>query len=136
MKLTTFALIENNERYLLICEASTKWKGKWFLPGGHAKKHETPEQAVIRETKEEAACEISLKGMFYSKYQPGLIHNKLCIYYYAEAITKDIKKLPDKHSLESRWFCYEEILELPLRGDVIDIINTYRNLKKNNSLQN
>jgi ADP-ribose pyrophosphatase YjhB (NUDIX family) len=136
MKLTTFALIENNESYLLICEASTKWRGKWFFPGGHAKKHETPEQAVVRETKEEAACEIALKGMFYSKYFPGLLNNKLCIYYYAEAITKEIKKQPDKHSLESRWFKYEEIMELPLRDNVMDIINTYRNLKKNHLLQN
>jgi ADP-ribose pyrophosphatase YjhB (NUDIX family) len=136
MKLTTFALIECDESYLLICEASPKWKGKWFFPGGHAKKHETPEQAVVRETKEEAACEIALKGMFYSRYFPGLMNNKLCIYYYAEAITKDIKKQADKHSLESRWFRYEEILKLPLRDNVIDIINTYRNLKRNHSLQN
>lgn len=130
MKLTSFALIESNDSYLLIRESASKWKGKWFFPGGETKKNESPEQAVLRETKEEAACEIAVKGMFYSKYHHGLLNKNLCFYYYAEALSKEIKTQSDKHSLKSRWFKYEEILSLPLRENAMDIINTYRNLKK------
>jgi 8-oxo-dGTP pyrophosphatase MutT (NUDIX family) len=135
MKLTSFALIENNDRYLLVCETSLKWKGHWFFPGGKAKKDETPEQAAIREAKEEIACDIDLKGMFYTKYSPGILMAELCFYYYAEPrsyITRDKEIQP---SLKSRWFNYEEILKLPLRENAIDIIDTYRNLKKRRSLQ-
>jgi 8-oxo-dGTP pyrophosphatase MutT (NUDIX family) len=136
MKLTSFALIEQNDRFLLIKEASPKWRGKWFFPGGETQKNESPEQAVLRETMEETACNISVKGMFYSKYYHGLLRNNLCFYYYAEPLSPVIKKEPDKHSLESRWFKYEEVLSLPLRDkdNVIEIINRYRNLKKSHSL--
>ncbi|HSH64464.1 MAG TPA: NUDIX hydrolase [Bacteroidia bacterium] len=135
MKLNCFALIENDDHYLLIRETNPKWKSKWFLPGGETKRNESPEQAILRETRNEASCEINVKGMFYSKYYRGLLINKLSFYYYAEAINKEIKKFPDICSQKIKWFKYEEILALPLRDNVIDIINTYRNLKKNHSLK-
>ena len=136
MKLTSFALIEDNDRYLLIKESNPVWGGKWFFPGGEAKENESPKQAVLRETMEEAAVKIDVKGMFYSRYYHGLLRNNLCFYFYAKALDHETKKLPDKHSLESRWFRYEELLSLPLRDkeNAIGIINTYRNLKKNHSL--
>lgn len=136
MKLTSFALIENNDSYLLIKEANHPFKGKWFFPGGETKKNESPEQAVLRETMEEAACKISVKGMFYSKYHHGLLRKNLCFYYYAEALDQQTKTTSDKHSIESRWFRYEELLTLPLRDreNAIDVINHYRALKRNHSL--
>lgn len=136
MKLTSFALIEDNDRYLLIKEANPVFGGKWFFPGGKAKKNESPKQAVLRETMEETSVKIAVKGMFYSKYYHSLLRNTLCFFYYAEALSPDIKKESDKNSLESRWFNYEEILSLPLRDkeDAMDIINKYRNLKQSHSL--
>jgi len=136
MKLTSFVLIEDNDSYLLIKESNPMWGGKWFFPGGEAKNNESPKQAVLRETMEEAAVTIAVKGMFYSKYDQGLLRNNLSFYYYAEALNHETKRKPDKHSLESRWFTYEELLSLPLRDkeNALDIINTYRNLKKNHSL--
>lgn len=136
MKLTSFALIENNDRYLLIKETNPMWGGKWFFPGGEAKNNESPKQAVLRETLEETAIRIAVKGMFYTKYHHGLLRNKLCFYYYAEALSPETKKQPDKNSLESRWFNYEELLSLPLRDreNAIDVINIYRNLKNSHSL--
>ena len=134
MKLSSFALIETNDTYLLIREPSVKWRGKWFFPGGKIRKKESPEEAVVRETKEGAACTISIKGLLSAKYTRRLLNRKLCFFYYAKAVTNEIKKYPDKHSLESKWFKYEEILSLPLRENVLDIINTYRNLKESHSL--
>ena len=134
MKLTSFALIETNDTYLLIREASVKWKGKWFFPGGKIRKNESPEQAVVRETEEEAACTIFIKGLLSAKYTRRWLNNRLCFFYYAKAMKKEIKNYPDKHSMESRWFKYEELLSLPLRENALDIINTYRSLKKSHSL--
>ena len=65
--------------------------------------------------------------MFYTKYNPGILNAELCFYYYAEPISS--LDMTD-HSIKSRWFNYEEIINLPLRENAIDIINTYRNLKK------
>ena len=128
MKLASFTLVENNDNYLLVQENSLKWKNHWFLPGGKSEKNETPEQTAIREAQQEIGCKINLKEMFYTKYNPGIILAELRFYYYATpASFIDIKK---QHSSKSRWFSYDEILKLPLRENAIDIINTYRNLRK------
>ena len=127
MKLASFTLIENNDNYLLVQENSLRWKNHWFLPGGKSEKDESPEQTARREAKEEIGCDIDLKEMFYTKYNPGILNAELSFYYYAEPISS--LDMTD-HSIKSRWFNYEEIINLPLRENEIDIINTYRNLKK------
>jgi A/G-specific adenine glycosylase len=136
MKLTSFALIEQNDSYLLIREANFTWGEKWFFPGGETKKNESPEQAVLRETMEETAYKISVKGMVYSKYNHGLLRNNLCFYYYAEPLCQENAQVKDKNQLEYKWFKYEELLSLPLKDkdNAMYVINTYRMLKKNHSL--
>lgn len=133
MKFASFTLIENNDNFLLVRENSLKWKNHWFLPGGKSQKNESPEQTAIREAQEEIGCDINLKEMFYTKYSPGIITAELCFYYYA-TLYSDIN-MDNQHSLNSQWFSYEQILKLPLRENAIDIINTFRNLKKRQSHQ-
>jgi 8-oxo-dGTP pyrophosphatase MutT (NUDIX family) len=135
MKLASFALIEKDDCYLLVCETSLKWKGHWFFPGGHVKKDESPEMAAIRESKEETGYNIQLDGMFYSKYNPGILIAELCFYYHAEPAPIEIKSMEEPGLLKYDWFTYEEILNLPLRENALDIINTYRNLKKHRPSQ-
>lgn len=132
MKLTSFTLIEYEDHFLLVCDHSLKWKNHWFFPGANSENIESPEQSIINEVKEEIGCELHLKGMFYTKYNPGIITAELCFYYYAKPISSiDIRNM---HSSKYRWFTYEEVLKLPLKENAIDIIDTYRNLKKRKSI--
>ena len=125
----SFVIIEKDDNYLLVSEASPKWKGKWFFPGGHADKDEDPVSAAIRETKEEAECEVVLDGLFYFKLRKVLWTNTLHLYYHGRTNKPVVKTEPDRHSLGSKWFTYEELLSLPLRGNALHIINIYRALK-------
>lgn len=69
---TVGAVILNPDNKLLICR-STKWNGKYVIPGGHIELGEKMEDALIREVKEETALEIydiqllSLKESIYGK---------------------------------------------------------------------
>ena len=56
--LTVSAVIEKDGRYLLVDEYAT---GELVLnqPGGHIEAGEYPEQAVIREVREETGCDVS-----------------------------------------------------------------------------
>ncbi|HET6225358.1 MAG TPA: NUDIX hydrolase [Bacteroidia bacterium] len=135
MKLTSFALVEKNDKYLLVCETSIRWKGHWFFPGGQVKKDESPEMAAVRETKEETGNDIKLDGMFYSKYNPGILIAELCFYYHAELDPLQVTIIDGSELLKYEWFTYDEILNLPLRENALDIINTYRNLKKHRPQQ-
>lgn len=123
----SFVVIESNGKFLLVQEASPKNKGKWFLPGGKAEKGESPEKAAKRETLEEAGCKIKLKGIFGVAYHhKTLQREKLHVYYSARALTKKIKKKPDKDSLCAAWFTYSEIKKLVVRDGLINILGRYR----------
>ena len=122
----SFVLIEKEGRYLLIREAAAKWKGKWFLPGGKVDPGEKPEDAAYREVREEAGCSIRLNGIFYFRYNEGFLDRYLAFFFSADIIGDQIKTFADKHSLEVKWFTYEEIISLPARQKMLEIIDSYR----------
>jgi ADP-ribose pyrophosphatase YjhB (NUDIX family) len=126
MEIKSFVLVKEEGRYLLIKEASFRWKGHWFLPGGNVKKGERPDLAVIRETKEEAGCEIILTGLFYVKCYQGLFGSKLHLFYTGKRTGNELKVHPNKHSLDAGFFTYDELSELPLRQKLLKIIDRYR----------
>ncbi len=130
MILKSFVLIEKNNRYLLIKESAKKWKGKWFLPGGKVEINETPEKAAHREVKEEAGCDVILSGIFYFRYHGDIFDRYLSLFYSATIMGEElIKQSADKHSLEVKWFTYDEIKDLPVRQKLPEIISHFN---KNN----
>ena len=56
---TASALIIDNGKVLLLHH---KKLGVWLYPGGHIEKNETPDQAVIREVKEETGLDVEIMG--------------------------------------------------------------------------
>ncbi|MDQ3047371.1 MAG: NUDIX hydrolase [Bacteroidota bacterium] len=126
LKVLSFALIEREDKYLMVCEASNKWRGKWYLPGGKVDPGEDPEDAAVRETQEEAGCRIAVKGLFFFRYISGLLKDKMHLFYHGIALDNNIKTFADKHSLEARWFSYEEIKNLPLRNNALEVIESFR----------
>lgn len=128
MRLLSFVIIEKDNHYLLISESSPKWKGTCFFPGGHCNKNEDPVSAAIRETKEEAECDVVLDGMFYFKLQKGFWRDAMHVYYHGRTNREVVKTEINEHSMGSRWFTYEELLDLPLREDALHVINIYRAL--------
>lgn len=126
MIIKSFVLIEEDGYFLLIREAAKKWKGKWFLPGGNTKLGEDPVAAGMREVKEEAGCDIKIKGIFYIRYHERLFNKQISIFYCAKIVGGKIKVKADKHSLEAKWFTYNEIRSLPVRQKLLDILINYQ----------
>jgi len=125
MIIKSFVLIEEDDHFLLIREAAKKWNGKWFLPGGRVDIGETPAQAAVREVKEEAGCDVTLKGIFYIRYHEKLFNKQISLFYCAKIKSDKIKTKADKHSLEAKWFTYNEIRTLPVRQKLLDILINY-----------
>jgi len=55
---TASALILNKERKILL--VNHRKLGVWLYPGGHVDKGETPDEAVIREVKEETGLDVKI----------------------------------------------------------------------------
>jgi len=73
----TAAILMKNDRVLVAQRRDTdKLAGKWEFPGGKIEIHETPEQCLIREMKEEFDIEVSIGDFFGAsmyRYETGPI---------------------------------------------------------------
>lgn len=110
---TATALVLHKNRLLLTKRAGEPFKDWWDLPGGFIERGETPEQAAIRELKEETGLNIKIKkifgiypGTYPSEFDPFHI---LSIVYLADSFTKTLKALDDV--CESKWFEKKDIPE-------------------------
>lgn len=126
MRVKSFVLMEKEGRYLVIQEAAAKWEGKWYLPGGSAKDNETAEQAAKREVLEEAGCEVELTHVFFVKYHSGFFNKKVSVFYCGKMLGETIKMVSDKESLAVKWVTYQELLTLPMRRNLKELIEIYR----------
>lgn len=122
--LYAFALVVcHNKKYntfLLVQEFANS--GFW-LPGGRIDSGESPEQAAIRETVEEAGIDIRLTGVIKMEYHPkkdraGGQYVRMRFIFYAEPIDCDQppKSIPDYESAGATWCHVDQVAALPLRG--------------------
>lgn len=103
--LTVSAVVERDGRFLIVEERSS---GLVVItqPGGHIDSGESPEQAVMRETLEEAGCEINVTGLLgvYLWIHPQTRQQFLRIMYTAEFLAQDLKRRLDDGIFAVHWY--------------------------------
>jgi 8-oxo-dGTP diphosphatase len=108
---SAYAIIRSQKGEFAFAEV----KGRYFLPGGGIDPGESPEEAVIREAREEIGAEIKLVrvvGVFVSyanenKNGEALYRRKIGTYFEAELITIKGSGVEVDHKLA--WLSPEEI---------------------------
>lgn len=89
--------------------------GHWDLPKGKIENNETPEQAAIREVKEETGLDIQLiKGFeqsytYFFKEQSQILVQKKVIFFISEVKTQNVK-LSYEHT-EYAWLPYKDAIK-------------------------
>lgn len=63
-KLVACAIVEKDNKIILLKRAFPPERGKWVMPGGYVDRGEVVENAAIRETREECKIEIELRDIF------------------------------------------------------------------------
>ncbi|MBK9711849.1 MAG: NUDIX domain-containing protein [Kouleothrix sp.] len=135
---TTFVVHEG--RTLLLLHRKL---GKWFPPGGHIDPHELPDQAALREVREETGLEVELLdrgrtlGPVRVLPQPHCIlledigpgHQHIDLIYFARVSGGSLAHA-EREAHAARWFSWEELGEPQIAEDIRELgrqaIESYR----------
>lgn len=124
---SVFIYDKETDKFLLLLHKKMQ---KWVQPGGHIEKDENPEEASIREVKEETGLDIRILGerkptkndfivpLALQRNEMDENHIHIDFVYAAEIIgNKDITQNVEE-SDDIRWFTLEEINELDTFSDI------------------
>lgn len=100
------AIVENGEGVLLMRLNYGPRDGSWALPGGLVEDDETPEQAAVRETREETGYTVSLDGLLATWMRPGF--PILVVVYRSHIVSGELRVAPNEAS-EARFFPREQL---------------------------
>ncbi|MCR4328342.1 MAG: NUDIX domain-containing protein [Patescibacteria group bacterium] len=106
--------------------------GAWLDVGGHIEPDEDPNQAVLREVKEEVGLDVILAGKirtfdndsetelipprFLNRHRINTTHEHIDLVYFATSTTNIIRETDGREkSEEIRWFTKEELLDPKLQ---------------------
>ena len=123
-----------NDQNRIFLMTSPKWKG-YVIPGGEIKDGETEEVALRREMREELGIEISdlvrvgeKKKLASSDFRDPTL-NFYFIDYFARALQTEIT--PNDEISEYGWYFLDEALKLPLLDSTRELVNKFRDYRKN-----
>jgi len=118
MVIASSAIILKDKKILLVkrSDYTPTFPNTWACPGGRADNNETPEQAVIRELKEE----LNLNFKPVKLFKKGKWKNRRLYRFLGEWDGKI--KVQEEEIDDFGWFSYEEAVKLNLGFDYKEII--------------
>lgn len=100
------AIVEREERILLVKPDRGYNEGQWTLPGGFLVYGESPKEAVRREVEEEIGVELQIGGLLNLHSHIGDQNNyHWLLFFYGASIPGDAPQLSPQHEIEElKWF--------------------------------
>ncbi len=110
-------LHDQSDRYLMVQELKASAYGLWNIPAGHANEGETPQEAAIREAKEEVGYTVELESdkPLYCEADP---HKDRTFYAFLARITGGEMELQKDEILDAKWLKINEIEKMMTNGEI------------------
>ena len=126
---TTFVVAEGKTLLLL-----HRKLGKWFPPGGHIEPGELPDEAALREVREESGLEVELLvpgrpiGTIRMLPQPFCIlledispdHQHIDLIYFAR-VRGGALAPAEREAVEARWFSWDDLAAAEIAEDIREL---------------
>ena len=131
------SLIINKDGKILLVKRDRKWHKeaheKWEFPGGKIDFGETPEEACIREAKEESGIDIKVDHLIPKIHSggwefPDRVSQQIIICYKCTPLGGKIS-LEDHGVSNVKWFNLEEISDLNVLKDTMIFLNEFKKSK-------
>ncbi len=113
-KIIVAALVEKDNKFLLVKETLESGKEYWIVPGGGVEFGENLTDAIKREIKEETNLDIKIKNFagFQEAIVPKYNYHTVIFFYRAEPQNENV--ILEKKIIEAKFFSREEIPNLNL----------------------
>jgi len=113
-------ILDEAGRLLMIVRVHDPGQGLWSIPGGRIEPGETPEQAVVREVREETGLEVSCGPLLGTAELPGLDGAIIDIRDYRAFLAPGSAGVPSAgdDAADVRWVSDAEAVAMDERGEV------------------
>ena len=101
-------ILEKDNKFLLVQEAKKDFYGKWNLPAGHLEEDETIIEGAEREILEETGFKTKVNGVV----QISNDKNILVGITFSVDILSEVKEYKAEEILNTKWFTYDEIINM------------------------
>lgn len=116
------AVIRSEDKIFATARGYGEFKGQWEFPGGKIEQGETPEEALVREIKEELEIEIKVGEIIHTiEYDYPMFHLSMDCFW-GEIIKGDLIL---KEAEDARWLTMDQIYDvkwLPTDIILIDLV--------------
>lgn len=127
------AVILNREHVVLVQRGQPPSAGKWTLPGGIVELGESPENAIVREVKEECHLDIAVMDVIdvvnrvFRDEENAIKYHYVIIDYLARCVDESSRPeaealRPATDVLDARWVPLPEIIHYDLTEGLLSII--------------
>ena len=141
---TASAIIISNGKVLLIWH---KKSNQWLYPGGHVEPNESPDEAVIREVKEETGLDCQIMSDAVYHYQANDVfslphpiaildevidsetQHRHIDYVYQCVVNSDNVQLNQIEAAHYTWFFKNQLPDLSLPPDLLDLLMNHPHIK-------
>ena len=116
-----FAVVVKRDEILLIKRGIHPHKGFWCQPGGVIDEGETPEEAAVRETREETGIEVEVVSFLGEVRGPisGRAHNVYLCRQISGKLNTDSPEVEDV-----RWVPFTELYSYRIPSFIMDFLDT------------